>query len=140
MIRVAHTTACASASPERFFARWCDLATHPEWSSSMEFLRLDEPFAIGARGVLKAKGGNPAPFMITAVEAGRIYADTTSLDGADLTVRHEAHPHDEGTRIVLLASLEGPRERELALQFGQDVQHSLETDLAALVRLLDGDA
>ena len=140
MIRVAHTTTYASAAPERFFARWCDLATHPEWSSSMEFLRLDDPFALGARGVLKAKGGDPAPFMVTAVEIDRVYADTTFLDGADLTVRHEAHPHDGGTRIVLLADLEGPREDELALEFGQDVQHSLEADLGALVRLLDGNA
>lgn len=104
----------------------------------MEYFKLSEPFGVGARGVLKAIGGQEAPFRITTVGPGLVYADTTELDGAELTVHHEAVERLDGTEVTLSAWLDGPDEAQLARGMSAEVQHSLERDLAALAALLEG--
>jgi hypothetical protein len=136
MIEIARVSAQSSIGPDAFHAAWCDLASHTDWATEMEYLRLAEPFALGARGVLKTKTGSEAPFVVTALEPGRIYADTTELDGAGLTVRHEATPTSTGSHLELSAFLEGPRAAEWAAQMG-GVQEILRADLAALIGLLE---
>lgn len=101
----------------------------------MEFLRLDEPFAVGARGVSKAVGGSPTAFVVTAVQPGMVYADTTLLRGARLTVHHEARPLGSGSQLEVHAYLRGRRARQWARRMGDDVQRSLAVDLARLVDL-----
>lgn len=140
MIEIARTTARSAVPPHRFVERWCDLDTHAEWSTCMDYLRLDEPFGVGARGMLRSKGGDPAPFVVTDVVPGSAYADTTLLDGAELTVRHEARPSgEEGSHLVLTATLDGPDARRWASQMGDSVQRDLEADLAALISLLEAE-
>lgn len=137
MIEIAKTSLVSTAPPTRFFERWCDLETHPEWAPSMEYFRLDEPFGLGASGVLKARGGDEASFVVTALQPPFVYADTTTLDGAELTVHHEARPRGAGSTVTLRAWLDGERAQELAHEWGDDVQRSLETDLASLARLVE---
>ncbi|WP_062134525.1 SRPBCC family protein [Demequina aestuarii] len=139
MIDVGYVVVSSSAPPEAFFERWIELETHPEWAESMEWFQLDEPVAIGARGKLKSKAGEPLPFRVTAFERPYVYADTTELDGAELTVHHEARPHDGGSRVELRAWLEGPRAADLELEFRANVQRALEADIAALVALVEGE-
>lgn len=138
MIDVARVTGHSPVHPSRFFERWCDLPTHPEWSAGMEYLRLAEPFALGARGELKTRTGSPAPFVVTEIVDGTVYADTTMLDGAELTVRHEAAPAEGGgSTLLLTATLRGPRESEWAVSMGDGVQRDIEADLASLSALLE---
>jgi GNAT superfamily N-acetyltransferase len=137
MIEVARVSAESRVEPAFFHARWCDLATHPEWSAGMEYLRLQEPLAIGARGVSKPNGGRPAPFVVTALEPNTVYADTTLLKGARLTVHHEARRHGAGSRLEVHAYLRGRRARRWAGRMGDDVQQSLAVDLARLVELAE---
>ncbi|KAF2417814.1 hypothetical protein [Microbacterium sp. B35-30] len=139
MIEIARAELSSTVSPERFVARWRDLATHPEWAAGMEYLRLDEPFAVGARGVLKVRGGHEAPFVVAEYVDGRLYADTTILDGAELTVHHSAVPSESGSALVLRAWLTGARAAEYADQMRDDVQRSLDADLAALARMLESE-
>jgi GNAT superfamily N-acetyltransferase len=137
MIEVARVSADSPIEPSYFHARWCDLATHQEWSASMEFLNLHEPLAVGARGVSKANGGGHTPFMVTALEPGAVYADTTYLRGARLTVHHEARPRGTGSHLVVHAYLEGRRARRWARRMGDDVRNSLAVDLTRLVALAE---
>lgn len=140
MIEIARVSAVSRVAPAFFHERWCDLATHQEWSATMEYLRLTEPFAVGARGVSKPHGGTPAAFMVTAVEPGTVYADTTFLRGARLTVHHESRPAGAGSRLEVHAYLRGRRARQWARRMGDDVQRSLATDLALLVELAEATA
>lgn len=73
----------------------------------MEWTRLDEPFAVGAAGRLKAKGGEAAPFIVTEVVPGRVFADDTTLDGATLRIRHEAEPHGDGSMVTITGLIDG---------------------------------
>ncbi len=137
MIDVGHVVVSSSAPPEAFFERWVDHETHPEWAASMEWFRMSEPVQIGARGELKSKTGEPLPFRVTALERPYVYADTTEMDGAELTVHHEARRTDTGSRVELRAWLEGPRAADLELEFRANVQRALEADIAALTTLVE---
>jgi len=136
MIELARVTATSTVAPQRFFDRWCDLDTHPEWAPGMEYLRLDEPFALGARGTLKLVEGRVSPFEITALVPGRLYADTTELDGARLEVSHEALPLGTGSALELVCTIEGERAELYAAEF-TDISAALAADLASLVALLE---
>ncbi len=137
MIEIARTIADSSAPPEEFYARWIDIDTHPEWATTMEWTRLDEPFAVGAHGWLKAKGGEAAPFVVTEVVEGRLFADDTTLDGATLRIRHEAQPRGTGSTLTITGLLDGPRRDDYAALIAADVQRSIETNLASLIARLE---
>lgn len=140
MIEIARATATSTVPPERFYERWVDLDTHAEWSTCMDYLRLDEPFAVGARGTLKSINGDPAPFVVGEVVPSTVYADTTLLDGAQLTVRHEARPSGGGSSLTLTATLDGEEAARWAEEMGDGVQRDLDADLASLVALLESEA
>lgn len=137
VIEVARVEGRSAAPAEAFYRAWIDLDGHPEWSTCMEYLRLHEPFGVGARGELKSLTGDPAPFEVVAVEPPRVYADATILDGARLTVRHETTTDAAGTVLLITARLEGSRATEYARAWGDGVQRDIEADLASLTRLLE---
>ncbi|WP_194410750.1 SRPBCC family protein [Microbacterium cremeum] len=138
MIGIARAERTSTARAEEFFARWCDLGSHPEWAPSMEYFRPQDPFGIGARGVSRPRGGEEASFVVTAVGPGAVYADRTELGGAELTVHHEATPVDGGCVVVLRAWLEGPEADGWSERLGDTVQRALERDLESLALLLEG--
>ena len=137
MIEIASTTRVSSALPSRFFERWCDLSTHPEWAPSMEYFVLDGPFGLGATGRSKPVGGAEASFTVTAVGPGWVYADTTELPGAALIVHHEAIIRDGTTVVTLTGFLDGPDEMALADEIAPGLHDALERDLASLATLLE---
>src|SRR4051794_34580982 len=113
MIEIARVTRSSIAPGSRFFERWCDLPSHPEWAPSMEYFVLDEPFGLGATGRSRAVGGAETRFTVTRLGPGWVYADTTDLDGARLTVLHEAVDGAHSTIVTLMGLLDGDREATL---------------------------
>lgn len=105
----------------------------------MEYFRLRDPFAVGARGILKAVDGEESEFIVTAVGPGCVYADTTQLDGAALTVHHEAVSAGADTIVTLTAWVTGPATSTWVERLGNEVQVSLDRDLASLTQLLEGE-
>jgi len=136
MTEIARVAATSSVAPERFFARWCDLDTHPEWAPGMDYLRLDEPFGVGASGTLKVGGQDPRPFTVSSIVPGSVYADKTILDGARLTITHVATATDEGSRLELIATIEGERADDYREELA-DLDAALAGDLGRLVALLE---
>lgn len=59
---------------QRFFERWADMSTWPQWNTDTEWVRLDGPFRTGATGRLKPKGG--------PVAANGLNGDPTRLEAA----------------------------------------------------------
>lgn len=137
MIEIARVTRSATAPGSRFFERWCDLPSHPEWAPSMEYFVLDEPFGVGATGRSRAVGGAETRFTVTRLGPGWVYADTTDLDGVRLTVLHEAVDGEHGTVVTLTGLLDGDREVILGAELAPGLQLALERDLASLVALLE---
>lgn len=74
MTEIATGQITSSAPPSAFFARWADMATWPEWNLDTEWVRVDGPFAQGATGTLKPKGGPKVAFVVEALVDGRLRA------------------------------------------------------------------
>ena len=139
MIEIARVTHTSTVSGSRFFERWCDLPSHPEWAPSMEYFVLDGPFGLGATGRSRAVGGAETRFTVTAIGPGWVYADTTELEGARLTVHHEARDEDGGTVVTLTGFLEGEGALALSSEIGPGLQIALERDLRSLATLLEAE-
>jgi hypothetical protein len=138
MIEFPLITAESRVAPEHFHARWCDVATHPEWAPGMEYLRLEGPLRVGARGVLKARAGEETLFLVSDLVPGLAFQDTLLLAGGELTVRHESHPLGTGSRLELHTRIDGPRAEELAAGFA-GLEEVLAADLANLVALVESE-
>ncbi len=81
-----------SASPDRVFDLWANVAGWPAWDGSLIATTLDGPFAAGSRGILHPHGApEPLPFTITSVEPGRGFADETPPRAARRAVQPPRH-------------------------------------------------
>jgi hypothetical protein len=138
MIELPVVRASSRVAPEHFHARWCDVATHPEWAPGMEYLRLDGPLRVGARGVMKARAGQETAFVVSDLVPGLAFQDTVLLDGGELTVRHESHPDGSGSRLELHTRVEGPRAADLAAGMA-GLGEVLAADLAGLIALVENE-
>lgn len=136
MVKLPVITARSWVAPEYFHARWCDVATHPEWAPGMEYIRLDGPLRAGVHGVMKTREGEETPMMVSDVVPGLAFQDTVFLDGGTLTVRHESHAEGSGSRLELHGRIEGSRAEELAAGLA-GLDEVLAADLAGLIALVE---
>ena len=142
MTTLATFTTTVPATPARLFARWADCDTHPEWSTDLAWVRLDEPVRPGARGHLRPRGGPRSRFTVTELVPDRTFADTTHLLGARLTFRHHADPVPGGSEVTVSVTVEGPLRGLWARVLGgpDAVRRGVEKDLTNLVALVSGGA
>ena len=131
-------TTTVPVAPTQLFARWADCDTHPEWSTDLAWVRLDEPVRLGATGRLRPKGGPRSRFTVTELVPDRTFADTTHLVGARLTFRHHAEPAATGSEVTVTVSLEGPLRGLWARVLGghDAVRRGVEKDLTNLLALV----
>ncbi|MGW4330191.1 SRPBCC family protein [Nocardia sp. NPDC004573] len=137
IIATAHAT--SDAPPSAFFARWADMATWPEWNTDTEWVRLDGPFAEGATGTLRPKGGPNIRFVVTRL-TDREFVDVSRLLGARLTFAHEVTVAEGGTTITVTVSIDGPLRWLWARILGAGLAGSVQPDLDALVAVAEGVA
>ena len=138
-IITSHAT--STADPAAFFARWADMATWPEWNTDTDWVRLDGPFAAGATGVLKPKGGPRVKFVIETLVDGREFVDVSRLPGARLTFRHVVSPHPNGgCEIDVTISMSGPLRGLWTRVLGGGFRSSAQRDLDRLVTVAEARA
>ncbi len=124
----ARTT--SAVPPSAFFDRWADMATWPEWSTDVEWARLEGPFAVGTTGVLKPRKGPKTKFVIEHLDPDRAYVDVPRLHGARLASGHLVTTHPGGgCSIDVTISMSGPLAwlwtLLLAKGFGETTQSDL---------------
>jgi hypothetical protein len=129
-IASAHVT--SSAPPSAFFARWADMATWPEWNLDTEWVRLDGPFAEGATGTLKPKGGPKVPFVVDRLTEDE-FVDVSKLLGARLTFAHRVTTTGDRTEVSVDATISGPLAPVWKLILGKGIAASAQPDLERLV-------
>jgi len=129
--------AFSTATPHEFFSRWCDHSTWSKWSPDCEWVRLDGPLTVGARGVLKPKGGPKVKFVISRLIADREYTDTSLLPGARLLFRHEVKPHGTGSELLVDVTMTGPLTFLWSRLMGGGFKTSASEDLSRLITLVE---
>jgi hypothetical protein len=131
MTTIATASVTSSAPPAAFFAKWADMATWPEWNLDTEWVRLDGPFAPGATGVLKPKGGPKVPFVVAELGPDR-FVDVSRLLGARLTFDHRVTAADGATTVSVAVTLQGPLAFAWRLILGKGIAASAQPDLDRL--------
>jgi Polyketide cyclase / dehydrase and lipid transport len=135
MKTLATASVTSSAAPADFFARWADMATWPDWNSDTEWARLEGPFAEGATGTLKPKGGPKVRFVVARLVPGEVFVDVSRLIGARLTFDHRVTARaDGGSEVSVTIAMSGPLSAVWTLILGKDLRASVQRDLDGLAR------
>ena len=135
MIDIATGHVTSSAPPSAFFDRWADMGTWPEWNLDTQWVRLDSPFAQGATGTLKPKGGPKVRFTVESLIPDREFVDVSRLAGARLRFAHHTTPAvDGGCTVQVHATMTGPCAWLWNRILGKGLRSSLQADLERLAR------
>jgi hypothetical protein len=137
MIELGSGHATSTAPPPAFFARWIDHDGWRAWSPDTEWARLDGPVRLGARGVLKPRGGPKVTFTISALEPDHRYTDTSVFPGARLVFEHTVVGVGDHTEVRALVTLTGPLSRVWAAILGKGFRESVQADLDRLVLMVE---
>ena len=105
------------------------------WDEEVEWSRLDGPFEVGSRGVLKPKKGPKPSFVTTEVRRERAFTDRTRLPLASMDFFHRMEPVDGGTRIVHGVRISGPLSFVFARLLGPGFEKGLPRAVQTLARL-----
>ena len=110
----AHSVECA-AGREFAWAFWSDVGNWAAVDPAVESVKLDGPFAAGARGETRPRGGGPVEWRLAEVSDGRGAVVEISLPGALMRFAWEFEEAGEGvTRITQRVTLEGGRADDYA--------------------------
>lgn len=127
---VTNARATSAAPPSAFFDRWADMATWTEWSTDVEWARLEGSLAVGTTGVLKPRKGPKTKFVIEQLDPDRAYVDVPRLYGARLASGHLVTTHPGGgcsidVTIAMSGALASLWTLLLAKGFGETTQSDL---------------
>lgn len=123
-----------TADPEAVWARYRDVASWSEWDEGIAWASLDGPFAVGATGRLKPKGGPATRFTVTEADPAVRFTDETRLPFTRLRFEHRLAPAPDGggTTVTHTVTIDGP----LSPLFGRVVGRSIAKGLPSAVRRL----
>jgi Polyketide cyclase / dehydrase and lipid transport len=136
---IAAATATSSAPVAGFFARWGDMTTWPDWNTDTEWVRLDGPFAQGATGTLKPKGGPKVTFTVTRLTDTE-FVDVSRMPGGRVTFAHVITAEGGRTQVAVTISIDGPLGFLWRRILGAGFRASAQPDLDALVATVEADA
>jgi hypothetical protein len=136
MTLLAHATVTSTAPASAFFDRWADVATWPQWNGDTEWVTLDVPFAQGATGVLKPKGGPKVKFVIEKLTDDE-FVDVSKLVGARLTFHHAISSTEQGCNVDVSITMSGPLAFLWRRILGKGLAASVQPDLVALAKVAE---
>jgi len=123
-----------TVAPAAVWAVLRDLDHWAEWDTSMEWVRLDGPVAVGSAVVMKPIGQDPITSTITAVDEGVRYEDETVFGEVTLRFSHTLHPLGGGTRVVHRLEVDGPDAAAVGAMISEDFPQAMAGLLAAARR------
>ena len=111
-----------------------DLDTWASWDTSMEWVRLEDPFGVGARVTMKPYGQDPVASVIVEAVENRAYADQTEFGGVILRFSHALEPLAAGgTRVTHRLEITGPEADRVAPELGPAITEDFPQAMDALL-------
>jgi uncharacterized protein YndB with AHSA1/START domain len=127
-------TAETTAPRVAVWAVLSDLNRWANWDTSLEWVRLDGAFGVGATVVMKPYGQNPITSMIVAAVPNERYADQTEFGGVTLRFSHTLTPTDaRGTRVVHRLEITGPDADRVGPDLGPAIVEDFPEAMAGLL-------
>lgn len=104
---------------------WTDVANWA-FDSSIEWVRLEGPFASGTKGATKSPGLDPVHWVLTEVHAEKEATVEMSLDETTLRFHWRFEDSEQGgTRITQRATLTGPKAEFFAQQAAPEFERGI---------------
>ncbi|HYP26355.1 MAG TPA: SRPBCC family protein [Blastocatellia bacterium] len=119
---------------------WTDVSNWA-FDSSIEWVRLEGPFASGTMGETKSPGLDPVRWELKGVRAGEEAVVEMALPGATLRFHWRFEDTAErGTRITQRASLDGPAADDLVNQGVREFERGIPDGMRKLADLISESA
>jgi hypothetical protein len=112
-MKFSHTLK-TTASPDRIWEIWIDVAHWSSWDTELKDACLKVPFSLGAVGELTPKRGRASAFKISQFKAGESYTFSLKLPFCMLNVHRYLKTHSDGLYFTHEVSFQGV----LAFVFG----------------------
>lgn len=127
---VAETT----ATPQQVWQVLTDLDNWGAWDTSLEWVRLQGPFAVGSQVVMKPIGQDPVTSTIVAATPQTCYADQTWYGGVVLRFSHTLDPTGGGrTRVTHRLEITGDGADQIASTLGPQITADFPDAMRALL-------
>ncbi|MCX2180869.1 SRPBCC family protein [Streptomyces sp. SKN60] len=127
------------AAPEAIWRLWADVENWGTWNADIASIRIDGPFAPGARIEMAPAGDDPVHLVVTETVDGELFVDEARFGGLVLRTEHwiergEALP----TRVTYRMRITGDGVAELGPQIGPAVTGDWPETVAALIERARG--
>jgi hypothetical protein len=127
-------TAETAASPKGVWQVLRNLDEWGSWDTSLEWVRLQGPFQVGSKVVMKPNGQDPITSVIVDVTENRVYADETNLGEITLRFSHTLEPLESGgTKVTHRLEITGPAADSVAPELGPAITEDFPEAMDALL-------
>lgn len=110
-----------------------DLDRWADWDTSMEWVRLEGPLAVGAKVTMKPSGQDPIESVITELVENEKYADECHFNGLRLRFSHTLMPRNGGTVVTHRLDIDGPDADAVAGEIGPQIVEDFPEAMTALL-------
>ena len=118
-------------------AVWKVLRNIDEWASwdtSMDWVRLQGPFRVGSKVMMKPKGQDPITSVIVEAVENEAYADETQFGDVTLRFSHTLETLDNGgTRVIHRLEITGPAADQVGPELGPAITEDFPEAMEALL-------
>lgn len=121
-----------SASPERLFALYADVAHWSTWDDSVASSSIFGPFTAGTSGTMQPKSGMKAKIVLVSVMKDKSFTVQSALPLCMMTFEHELLPLGNATRVVHRVTFDGPFSFLFGFIIGRQIQKDLPKTLLGL--------
>jgi hypothetical protein len=135
-MKFSHTLK-TTASPEKIWLVWTDVAHWAEWDTELQDARLDGRFGLGAIGQLTPKTGQISKFSISQFSPGQSYTFTVKLPLARLNVYRYLSIHPDGVYFTHEVSFRGFLGFLFGLLLGRQFRSVLPSVMANVKRIAE---
>jgi Polyketide cyclase / dehydrase and lipid transport len=127
-------TAETPASPKAVWQVLRNLDEWGSWDTSLEWVRLQGPFQVGSKVVMKPNGQDPITSVIVDVAENRVYADETNLGEITLRFSHTLEPLESGgTKVTHRLEITGPAAGSAGPELGPAITEDFPEAMDALL-------
>ena len=118
---------------EEIWKVWQDVNNWHKWDTDIEYAVLNGPFEVGAKFLLKPKGGPKVNLEFIEVEPLKAYTDFTRFPLAKMYGEHTIHETKNGLEIQCTIRLKGPLSIVWRKIVAEDIVRGLEKQTAQMI-------
>lgn len=130
-----HSKLYTGVKKETVWRIWTDINSWPTWHDDLDSCTIEGSFKVGNHFMLKPKGMSPVKIMLTEINEGKSFTDSTSFFGAKMYDTHTLEEKPEGLLLSNKLVVTGPLSWLWIKLVAQHVADTIPNETDALVKL-----